>query len=266
MQTLRRTVPSPSGFSLGVEIGGEGTPVLLVHGTSSGRLRWLPVLDKLPGGRAYWMMDRRGRGSSGDQPGYALSDEVADIVATAKAAQAEEIIAHSFGAILALEAALELPHLQRIVLYEPPVPVPPYTPDSVDEANIAAIGAEVEAGRLDEAVTIFMRDVLRMPPASIAAVRGGADWQARVDLAATLPRELAAVRAYRFQPETFRDCRFAALLLLGGDSPKRYVEATELLAAGLPDARIERLPGQRHNAITEAPDLFSSAVERFLQH
>lgn len=238
--------------------------MLLVHGTSSGRLRWLPVLDKLPADRTYWMLDRRGRGSSGDQVGYALSDEVADIAAIAKAAKAEEIVAHSYGAILALEAALELPHLRRIVLYEPPVPVPPYAPDPVDEANIAAIAAEVEAGRLDEAVTIFMRDVLAMPAARIADVRGGADWQARVDLAATLPRELAAVRAYRFEPEKFRDCGFAVLLLLGGDSPKRYVDATEMLAAGLPNARIERLAGQRHNAITEAPNLFSSAVERFL--
>ncbi|MDF2119435.1 alpha/beta hydrolase [Roseiarcaceae bacterium H3SJ34-1] len=238
---------------------------MLVHGTSSGRRRWLPVLDKLPGDRAYWMLDRRGRGLSGDQARYALSDEVADIAAVAEAAKAEEIVAHSYGAILALEAALELPRLRRIVLYEPPVPVPPCTPDPVDEANIAAIGAEVEAGRRDEAVTIFMRDVLKMPPASIAAVRGGADWQARVDLAATLPRELAAVRAYRFQPEKFRNCRFAVLLLLGSDSPKRYVDAMQMLAEGLPNARIERLEGQRHNAISEAPDLFSSAVGRFLQ-
>jgi len=258
-------VPSPSGVSLGVEVVGEGAPVLLVHGTSSGRKRWTPVLDKLPADQAYWMLDRRGRGSSGDQAAYALSDEIADIIAVAEASKAEEIVAHSFGAILALEAARELPQLRRIVLYEPPVPVPPYAPDPVDEANIAAIGAEVEAGRRDEAVTIFMRDVLKMPPASIAAVQGGADWQARVELAATLPRELAAVRAYRFQPEKFRDCRFKILLLLGGDSPQRYVDATQLLAEGLPNTRIELLPGQRHNAITEAPDLFSSAVAQFLQ-
>jgi hypothetical protein len=53
-------------------------------------------------------------------------------------------------------------------------------------------------------------------------------------------------------------------VLLGGDSPRRYVDATSLVTEGLPNARRAVLPGQQHNAITTAPALFSREVLSFL--
>jgi pimeloyl-ACP methyl ester carboxylesterase len=53
------------------------------------------------------------------------------------------------------------------------------------------------------------------------------------------------------------------LLLLGSDSPPRFGEAVRALAKGLPNARIEILPGQKHQAMDTAPALFVKAVRTF---
>ena len=59
-------VKSPDGVDIALEKSGAGAPLLLVHGTSSDRTRWLPVMKALEARRTVYAMDRRGRGASGD--------------------------------------------------------------------------------------------------------------------------------------------------------------------------------------------------------
>jgi pimeloyl-ACP methyl ester carboxylesterase len=209
-------------------------------------------------------MDRRGRGLSGDAASHLLSVEVDDVVAAIHASKAGSIVAHSYGAVCALEAAPRCHSLQRLILYEAPIPVPPFTENLEDDANITAIEDLVAQQRGEEAVLSFQRDILRMEEAQVAALRSQPGWAERIVLAPTLPRELRAVRRYRFDVSRFESLRIPVLLLLGGDSPRRYFEAAALLASGLPNVRCVELPGQQHNAITTAPSLFSREVLRFL--
>jgi hypothetical protein len=53
------------------------------------------------------------------------------------------------------------------------------------------------------------------------------------------------------------------VLQIGSDSP-RDLYATDALAAVLPDARIEPLPGQAHEGMTTAPGMYADSVIRFL--
>ncbi|MEW5422180.1 alpha/beta fold hydrolase [Amorphus sp. 3PC139-8] len=264
MSAAIRQARSKDGTLVAGELVGAGIPVLLVHGTSSARGRWAPVLATMSERLQLCLMDRRGRGLSGDGAEHSLAAEVADVAALAREAGARVLIGHSFGAICALEAARDLPDLQAVVLYEPPVPVPPVAPDPVDAANIRRIGEQAAAGWSEEAVLTFMRDVLAMPAAQIEAARKSPGWGERVALAPTLSRELAAVRAYHFGAGRFTELTVPVLVLLGGESPQRYVDAAHLVADGLPNAHLGLLPGQRHTAITEAPDLFASKVMAFL--
>lgn len=257
-------IGSGDGVSVACEVVGQGAPVLLVHGTSSARGRWAPVLAGLGAGRSLHLMDRRGRGLSGDATAHDLPREVADVAALANAVGAQAIVAHSYGAILALEAAPRVPGLRRLVLYEPPVPVATIPPDPQDAQNIARIAQRLAAGDREGALAVFLGDILGLPAAQIAAQRGLPGWDERLALAHTLPRELAAVRGYRFDPARFAGLDLPVLVLLGGDSPPRYAEAAALVAGGLPRARRLLLPGQQHNAITTAPALFAGEVAAFL--
>jgi ribosomal protein S18 acetylase RimI-like enzyme len=53
------------------------------------------------------------------------------------------------------------------------------------------------------------------------------------------------------------------LLQIGTESP-RHLYATDAIAAVLPDVCIEALPGQAHEGMTTAPNLYAEAVSRFL--
>jgi hypothetical protein len=53
------------------------------------------------------------------------------------------------------------------------------------------------------------------------------------------------------------------MLQIGTESP-RHLYATDALAAALPDAWIVSLPGQAHEGMTTAPQMYAESVSRFL--
>ena len=75
--------------------------------------------------------------------------------------------------------------------------------------------------------------------------------------------DVRALSRYDFKPERFAGLRTPVLLQIGTESP-RDLYVTDALAAVLPDARIEALPGQAHEGMTTAPELYAEAVSRFL--
>jgi pimeloyl-ACP methyl ester carboxylesterase len=89
-------------------------------------------------------------------------------------------------------------------------------------------------------------------------------WQARVDAAHTIPRELRAVKAYGFDPARFGNLGAPTLVLNGGDSPTALVEAGEAVDEALPDSRRLVMPGQGHAAMDTGTERFTTEVLRFL--
>ena len=75
--------------------------------------------------------------------------------------------------------------------------------------------------------------------------------------------DLRALSRYDFRPERFRDLRVPVVLQIGTESP-RSLYATDTLTAVLPDAYIQELPGQAHEGMTTAPELYAEAVSRVL--
>jgi hypothetical protein len=61
-----------------------------------------------------------------------------------------------------------------------------------------------------------------------------------------------------------RVCFEELVLLQVGSESERDLYFTDALAAVLPDVRIEPLPGQAHEGMTTAPEMYAEAVTRFL--
>ena len=69
-------------------------------------------------------MDRRGRGASGAQrPGHSIDHECSDLVAVASDTGATSVFGHSFGGLVALEAARRHATFDELFVYEPGVPI-----------------------------------------------------------------------------------------------------------------------------------------------
>ncbi|MFN8593351.1 MAG: alpha/beta hydrolase [Thermomicrobiales bacterium] len=255
----------PEGIPLAYWRSGAGWPLLLLHGTSADHRRWQPVLDALATHFTVYNVDRRGRGGSGDAPDYRLEHEYDDVVAMVESfAVPIDIIGHSYGGLITLEAAPRLEgRIRSMVLYESPMnvtDVPLASPEV-----IARMEAILAAGDREEVVSTLMRDLVQVPEADLAHMRTLPVWQARLGAAPTIPRELRAVLEYRFHPERFRDLTTPTLLLLGGASPANVAAATHAVAAALPNAQTVVLPGQGHVAMDSAPDLFMTEVLQFLR-
>jgi pimeloyl-ACP methyl ester carboxylesterase len=257
------SIQSLDGVRIGYQQSGAGTPLILVHGTGGTAARWAPVLPAFAQHFRVYAVDRRGRGASGDAPAYAIEREVEDI-ATLVDSIGEPVIllGHSYGGICALEAALRTPNLRKLVLYEPPVLAAGVA--IYPEGLIDRLEALLAAGDREGVLTTFVHEVVRMPDDAYRLFRESPAWPARLEAAHTLPRELRAHQAYRFDAASFRALATPTLLLLGGDSPSFFRAAIEAIATAVPASRTVVLPGQQHTAMDTAPDLFVREVLAFL--
>jgi pimeloyl-ACP methyl ester carboxylesterase len=260
---------SKDGTTLAYERSGSGPPLLLVHGATADHHRWGPVKPALEQHFTLYMLDRRGRGESGDAPEYAIAREVEDIAAFAGAAFAGSVggpvnlLGHSFGAACSLEAALISPNIERLILYEPP---PPGVSGMVSGQTAERLRKLLAAGDRDAVVSTFLSEVARIPEEDLSVMRAASSWQGRIEAAHTILREIECLEQEPpFDPRRFAKFEIPTLLLLGGDSPALYRDHITALHAHIASSQLVELPGQQHVAMNTAPELFTREVLAFLQ-
>jgi len=259
-----QTRQSRDGATIAFAVSGEGPALVLIHGTSADHTRWAPVLPALERRFTVYAVDRRGRGQSSDGESYAIEREFEDATAVIDSIGAPVfLLGHSYGAIVALEAAMRTSQVAKLVLYEPPIALTRTTIEPPE--TIARLEALLQKGDRDAVVSTFLREVAHVPPGELEMIREAPSWKARVAAAHTIPREERGANEYRF-PSSPRIAlvRMPTLLLLGGDSPPFLRDPTMLLQAALPSATLSVMPGQQHVAMNSAPELFAREVIGFL--
>jgi pimeloyl-ACP methyl ester carboxylesterase len=260
----QQSATSKDGTPIAYWQSGEGPPLVLVHGTAADHGRWAPVLPAFEQRFTVCAVDRRGRGGSGDSDDYAIEREYEDVAAVVDSlGEPANLLGHSYGALCALEAALLSRNVRKLVLYDPGIEVAGeeiYPPEVIERLE-----ALLEAGDRDGVVATTMREVAGLPPETVEYMRSQPVWQARVSAAHTIPRELRAVKAYRLDPERFRDLGVPTLMLSGGESPAALRKAGEVVEETLPDSRIVVMAGQGHAAMDTGTDLFTTEVLRFVE-
>jgi pimeloyl-ACP methyl ester carboxylesterase len=244
---------------------GSGPPLLLIHGTNADHTQWLPIMPVLSRHLTVYAMIRRGHRGSEDAGSYQIDREIEDIVALADAAREGpvNILAHSYGGICALEAACRYPGVQRLLLYEPPIPA--YPGAYVTKELIKTARRWLARNKGEAVLDAFLAEIAQVPTSELAAMRSRPQWTKAVSRAHLIVRELEAAANYELKPERFHDWKVPTLFLLGGDSPRAYRATAEKLNAVLPGSAIAILEGQRHAAMTRAPALFVRKVLAFIK-
>jgi pimeloyl-ACP methyl ester carboxylesterase len=266
--TMSRVV-SRDGTKIAYWTSGDGPPLLIVHGTSGSHERFAPLLPYLEPHATAHVMDRRGRGGSGDAPEYELAREFED-VATIVDAIADvsdskvDVYGHSYGGECAFGAALLTSNIRSLVLYEGWPPVLPEKlkfPSGVEER----LDGLVTSGEPEAALELFWREVVKATEEDLRAIRAQPTWAARVATVHTITREVRAFFDDTFDPERAARITVPVLLLAGTDTPDELRDDPETLAAALPNARIAYLEGQQHIADVLAPELFAERLLEFLR-
>lgn len=245
-------VTSPDGTALGAEVVGSGPPLLLVHGGTADRSRWAPLLPRLRDTFTLVLLDRRGRGSSAREAAdYAIEREGEDVLAVLAALpEPAGVFAHSYGATACLTVLDRLEAPRGVLLYEPPFRTP--------EHAIAPPGllerwkADLRAGRREDVLVSFYRDVLAFDADAIERMKPLPVWQARIAAVHTIVREGEALEGFSLRATVTRQrTRF----LRGTATTAALHASTTAAAAAVDGAELVDLPGQGHVAIDAAPDV-----------
>lgn len=249
------------GVELGCFVGGRGSPLLLIHGTSADHSRWNPVIPGLQKRFTTYALDRRGRGASGDAADWSFDREVDDIVTVIEGIGGSvDVLGHSMGGVLAMEAAVRTSAIRRLVLYEAAAGMPAGFVDAV----LPRLRDFLAAGDRDALVQTFMREVVHVPEDQLQVLKSLPAWQGRLQAAHTLVREMEYAPSYRFEPERIGRITVPTLLLLGGASPAVRKAAVEQVHQTIKGSAVAVMPGQQHVAMDTGPQVFLDAVLEFL--
>lgn len=263
MRESQGSTTSRDGTRIGWTRTGEGSPLVLVHGTTADRLRWSPLVPELSSRFTVIAVDRRGRGLSEAGGDYHVEREFEDVASVVTTINDElgavHLLGHSYGALCSLEAALRVDAsaLASLILYEPPMPE-----DGAPTDVLERIDAALDAGDPDRALREFFAEIALLPDETIDLLAAAPSWQRRMENAHTLHRELQLT--YTIEPDRVASISAPTLFLIGGESPAEITEPIDRLAEALPNATTVVLEGQHHNAMDTAPDLFLRTVLSWL--
>lgn len=259
------TIASRDGTRIGLWRSGSGPSLLAVHGTAADHTAWDRMVPLLADSFAVYVMDRRGRGASGDSAEYSIEREFEDVAAAVDALPGPVILyGHSFGASCAAEASLRTSNLGRLILYEGMVKPAGLDLLMVPAELISHLDSLIQAGRREEALSTFMLKAGAVTEEELPILRAQPAWRARVAAAHTITRELRAIEAYSTDWIRFANVGAPTLLVAGSETEPRRREMFETLGRAFPNSRFALLPGQRHAAHQTAPEILAGALREFL--
>jgi pimeloyl-ACP methyl ester carboxylesterase len=256
------SVTSRDGTTIGYRRIGAGPAVVLLHGAMESSQSHLELAEALATRFTVYAPDRRGRGLSGPfGAGYSIRKEVEDLDALLTETGAHDVFGVSAGAVICLQAALTLPAIRRVAIFEPALVVD----GSLSMAFLSRYDEEIAQGKVASALVTGMLGSQMGPPIFNIMPRWllerlTAMFMASEEKKATgdslSMRALAPTLHYDFQLilemepalQTFRSVR-AEVLLLGGSRSPRYLKiAADAVEKVLPHVTRIEFGGLDHGA------------------
>lgn len=256
------TRETPTGAVTGLRRPGEGAPIVVVHGVMADAAAWTRVVDALAPRRPAMVLNRRGRSPSSPlDADYSLDTEVEDLVAWLELEdRPADLVAHSYGGLVAVEAVRRGVEVRSLVLYEPVAR--PFAGGALPRLTAA-----LERGDLDAAVEIINVDLSGYSREHVADLRAGPHWDRLRRLAVPAGQELAAIEAFGFEEHSYAGLGVPVTLVAGELSRHRppYGPSVDRYRAALGVDDVTLLAGHDHLAHVTGPVELAWAIERGLR-
>jgi len=151
------SVTSKDGTTIGYRQLGNGPGVILLHGGASASQSYMKLGTLLSDAFTVYIPDRRGRGLSGPFGNdYGIQKEVEDLDAILKKTDAHNVFGLSTGALISLQAALDLPSIHKAALYELPLDIDNSTMTIL--SFMPRFDSEIAEGKVAEASVTLTKD------------------------------------------------------------------------------------------------------------
>lgn len=274
-------VTSKDGTVIGYRQFGKGPGLVLVQGTMGTAQNFMELALALADKYTVYVPDRRGRGiSPTDVKDYCAQKEVEDLDALLEKTGAQYVFGLSAGAFISLQAALTLPAIHKLAIFEPPIflegmPVEMIAryEKEIKEGNIAgALVTGMIAGQmgpqfLNYMPRWFLESMVRMGIKQ-EEKKGSDEYIPMKTLALTLHNDFQIVIEMNKALQSFREIRTDLLLLSGSQSPTYLRKAVDTLYEFHPDAERVEIAGMGHAGPWNVdrggkPELVAKELRRF---
>ena len=270
LPTRTGVVVSADGTAIAHRTVGTGPAVLVVPGALAVAEDFDGFARELADRFTVHTIERRGRGESGPQgDGYNIERECEDVAALRAATGARYLFGHSFGGLIALEAARGDKAFRKLAVYEPGVSID----GSVDMSWAPACRAQLARGQHLTAFITFVRGI--NPETTGKAPR----WMLRLILPVAI-RKSEREQKYRLLPAAirehaeaarldntyshYRDVSAEVLLMAGRDATASGAgRAGQSLVPVLPKATLAVFPALDHFGPEKRPKQVAEAVAAF---
>jgi 3-oxoadipate enol-lactonase len=253
------------GVSLAVDAGGEGSPVLFVHGFPLDRTIWRPVMSTLTGWRRI-APDLRGMGlSDAPETGYAMAEYADDLVALLDALHVERAIVCglSMGGYVAFELMRRHPsRVQGLVLMS--------TRAGADDVEGRA-RRDAMAARVRRDGTGFLADEMVPKLLAAASIETMPDVVRQVSTMVTaspadgIVGALAAMRDRSDARDLLPRIAVPTLVVAGSDDQLIPLGESRAMATAIPQAHFAVIPSAGHLAPLEQSVNTSRVIREFLE-
>lgn len=246
--------------------------VVVIHGTLVTDALYRPFARKLSLllGRPVHCYNRRGRAGSPPQPDdYSVKTEISDLDTVMRETGSTDVVAHSYGGFVALQAARTLP-IGRLVTYDAAVSLS----GNLSHRWRPELEDAVTAGQLNHAWAHLVQGLATAGPLSylpLGALRMLSILSARTNLGAemrqllpTAVKEMRAVLDADAELDDFTALTTPILMLSGGWSPAYFAETGRQLAAAVPAIDFQVVPGQLHEGPIRPGKGLAVRIARFI--
>ncbi|WP_442959710.1 alpha/beta fold hydrolase [Pseudarthrobacter sp.] len=266
-------------YSYGTEDAPGERRVVVIGGAFLTALIYRPfsmaLADGLGDGWAVDVYDRRGRGNSTEQPAdYSMATEIADVRTVMDATGARNVLGHSLGGSVALNAVQEFvgtPYEpDKLAVYDAAVNID----GSIDMSWLDDFEAAVNAGKVGHAMARMKKGMqpgtaLSKIPEPVLAGLMAVVSRTKVNkmLRELMPTGVGELRAAYDEAEHARN--FAVLpanthFMVGGKSPSYYKVTAQRLHAAVPGSTFELSPKGFHGSVPAAvKELVTDIAEYF---
>jgi len=265
-------VTSRDGTTIGYTTTGTGPGVIIVPGNNRMAHNYARLAACLSGEFTVHTIERRGRGRSGPQgDNYSILTEVEDVRSVMAATGATNMLGHSYGGFIALQAARAEPLIRKLIAYEPSVSLN----GSFDLSWLPEFEAAFHSGKNLKATVIFLRKaklsvVSTWPTPVLYALAGlllsGPSGREMLSLMPTTSAEIREVQRADTDGAEYRAISASTLLLGGEKGAAALLQILPELQKIIPRARVTLLPGLNHNGPDLGPvEAIATAVAAHLQ-
>jgi pimeloyl-ACP methyl ester carboxylesterase len=256
-----------------VREAGSGPDVVCLHANASTSAQWRGLADRLAPRFHVLAVDSYDSGRSPSWPSdrvITLRDEV-DLIepVLARAGSPVTLVGHSYGAAVALIAALaDQGRVRSMVVYEPTLfglldaeSAPPNDADGIRDA-VSDAAAALDAGDQDAAAERFIDYWMG------AGAWGRTPDQRKEPIAASVANVRRWGHALFTEPtplDAYRSLDVPVLFMIGTRSTAAAHGVARLLVAALPRVEVVRLDDLGHMGPVTHPDQVNDVIERFLE-